>query len=150
MMAFAMVLPCVLLIGCRTTRNADTTTLLSVDSAAQSSVHSSIAQAYQSMRKLDFDFDTLNITIERGVADAVPETVKVRAVKGRIVSSKESHKYAAAHDEMHDTIAYKQTRADRLAEHTATTQVYNPPNVTAIGAIALLVIVLLVCFNKIK
>ena len=127
--------------SCRSHREIQKNISVDVDSVAHSSHHRSMAVLDTLAAKMDFDFDTLNITIERPLADVpVPQTIKIKAVKGKISSSKEQRKLAAAHEERLDTLAYKLASADKSAEHTSTTRVYDPPNATGIILFALLII----------
>ena len=128
-----------ILTSCRSQKAVQSDISLSVDSVAHSSHHRAIVVFDTLAAKMDFDFDTLNITIERPLAD-VPEIVKIKPVKGKILGSKEQRKLAAAHEERLDTLAYKLASADKSAEHSATTRVYDPPNATGIILFALLII----------
>lgn len=129
-----------LITSCRSQKEVQKDVALSVDSVAHSSHHRSMAVLDTLAAKMEFDFDTLCVTIERPVADMPPEVVKIRAVMGKISHSKEQRKLAAAHEERLDTLAYKLASADKSAEHTATTRVYDPPNATGIILFALLII----------
>lgn len=129
-----------LITSCRSHKEVQKDVALSVDSVAHSTHHRTMAVLDTLAAKMEFDFDTLCVTIERPVADMPPEVVKIRAVKGKISHSKEQRKLAAAHEERLDTLAYKLASADKSAEHTATTRVYDPPNATGIILFALLII----------
>lgn len=128
-----------MLVGCRSQKAVQTDTTLQVDSVARSAHDRTILQTDCIAARFDFDFDTLNVTIERQVAD-VPEVVTIKAVGGKIIRSKEQNKLAATHMERLDTIAYKLASTDNSAEHTATTAVYNPPSATIIVLVSLLIL----------
>lgn len=118
-------------------------------------VAASIASGYflridTAMRRINFDFDTLDITIERHAADAAltaaspEETVRIRAVGGKIADRRRQTRNAIAGYNRLDTVAYRHASATSRAEHTATTSVAEPPNTTliftALGCVLILVI----------
>lgn len=90
------------------------------------------------MRHISFDFDTLEITIQRHATDtslyATPlnETVRIRAVGGRLADRRKQTRNAIAGYNRLDTVAYRHTSASSTAEHTATTSVAEPPDTTRI------------------
>lgn len=129
-----------LITSCRSHKDVQKNISVDVDSVARSKHHRTIAVLDTLAAKLDFDFDTLSVTIERPAADMPPEVIKVKAVKGKISHSKEQRKLAAAHEERLDTLAYKLSSADNSAEHTATTRVYDPPNTGVAIIVSLLII----------
>lgn len=129
----------VILAGCKSQKHVVASQSASTDSLAHSESHRTILQTDCIAARFDFDFDTLNVTIERQVAD-VPEVIKLKAVGGKIIRSKEQNKLAAAHEERLDTLAYKLASTDNSMEHTATTAVYNPPSATIIVLVSLLIL----------
>lgn len=107
------------------------------------SVAASLASGYflridTAMRRISFDFDTLDITIERHAADAAlsaaspEETVRIRAVGGKIADRRRQTRNAIAGYSRLDTVAYRHAAATSRAEHTATTSVAEPPDTTRI------------------
>lgn len=90
------------------------------------------------MRHISFDFDTLEITIQRHTTDttiyATPlnETVRIRAVGGRLADRRKQILNAIAGYNRLDTVAYRHASAASTAEHTATTSVAEPPDTTRI------------------
>lgn len=119
------------------------------------SVAASLASGYflridTAMRRINFDFDTLDITIERHAADAAlsaaspEETVRIRAVGGKIADCRKQIRDDIAGYNRLDTVAYHRATATSRAEHTATTSVAEPPNTTliftALGTVIILVI----------
>ena len=129
----------VILAGCKSQKHIVASQSATTDSLAHSESHRTILQTDCIAARFDFDFDTLNVTIERQVAD-VPEVVTIKAVGGKIIRSKEQNKLAAAHHQRLDSIAYKLASTDNSAEHTATTAVYNPPSATIIVLVSLLIL----------
>lgn len=129
----------VILAGCKSQKHIVASQSVTTDSLAHSESHRTILQTDCIAARFDFDFDTLNVTIERLVAD-VPEVIKLKAVGGKIIRSKEQNKLAAAHEERLDTLAYKLASSDNSMEHTATTAVYNPPSATIIVLVSLLIL----------
>lgn len=129
----------VILAGCKSQKHIVASQSATTDSLAHSESHRTILQTDCIAARFDFDFDTLNVTIERQVAD-VPEIIKLKAVGGKIIRSKEQNKLAAAHEERLDTLAYKLASTDNSMEHTATTAVYNPPSATIIVLVSLLIL----------
>lgn len=107
------------------------------------SVAASLASGYflridTAMRRINFDFDTLDITIERHASDAAlssaspEETVRIRAVGGKIADRRRQTRNAIAGYNRLDTVAYRHASATSRAEHTATTSVAEPPDTTRI------------------
>lgn len=120
-----------LLASCRSQKEAQSEKVVAVDSLARSAHHRTFFQSDSIASRLNFDFDTLTVTIERQVAE-VPEVVKIRAVGGKARRAKEQQKLASDHEERLDTLAYKLASSEATAEHTATTRAYDPPNTTAV------------------
>lgn len=129
----------VILAGCKSQKHIVASQSVATDSLAHSESHRTTLQTDCIAARFDFDFDTLNVTIERQVAD-VPEVVTIKAVGGKIIRSKEQNKLAADHYQRLDTIAYKIASTDNSLEHTATTAVYNPPSATIIVLVSLLIL----------
>ena len=129
----------VILAGCKSQKQIVASQSVSTDSLAHSESHRTILQTDCVAARFDFDFDTLNVTIERQVAD-VPEVIKLKAVGGKIIRSKEQNKLAADHHQRLDSVAYKLASTDNSMEHTATTAVYNPPSATIIVLVSLLIL----------
>lgn len=129
----------VILAGCKSQKQTVTSQSVTTDSLAHSESHRTILQTDCIAARFDFDFDTLNVTIERQVAD-VPEVVKIKAIGGKIIRSKEQNKLAADHHQRLDSIAYKLASTGNSMEHTATTAVYNPPSATIIVLVSLLIL----------
>ena len=109
--------------------------------ADTNSVAASITSGYFlriAMRRINFDFDTLDITIERHAADAAlsaaspEETVRIRAVGGKIADRRRQTRNAIAGYNRLDTVAYRHASATSRAEHTATTSIAEPPDTTRI------------------
>lgn len=130
---------CLLFASCKSQKHVVASQSVTTDSLAHSESHRTILQTDCIAARFDFDFDTLNVTIERQVAD-VPEIVTIKAVGGKIIRSKEQNKLAADHHQRLDSIAYKLASADNSMEHTATTAVYNPPSATIIVLVSLLIL----------
>lgn len=130
-----------LTIGCRSHKEAVSDTSLSVDSIARSAHHRSIVCIDSAVRRLDFDFDTLNVEIQRpsSVAEA-PEVIRLKAVRGRMIDRRRVHRDSVEVYNRLDTVAYHQSAAETSTEHTATTRLYNPPDGTAMFVITILVI----------
>ena len=135
-----------LITSCRSNKAIQKDIALNVDSVAQSSHHRTVAVIDSAATRLSLDFDTLDITIERQVAD-VPEVVRLRAVKGKVVNAREHQKRLAEHHEKRDKLAYKMAAADNSAEHSATTRVYDPPNSGVVIFVSLLIIAGLAYFT---
>lgn len=129
----------VILAGCKSQKHVVESQSVTTDSLAHSESHRTILQTDCIAARFDFDFDTLNVTIERQVA-YVPEIIKIKAVGGKIIRSKEQNKLAADHHQRLDSIAYKLASSDNSMEHTATTAVYNPPSATIIVLVSLLIL----------
>lgn len=90
-----------------------------------------------------FNFDTLSIEIERRTDAALPpETMRIKAVNGRIADCRTSYRDSLAAYNSLDTVAFMQSTSESSKEHTATTRIYNPPDATALCIVAAIGILL--------
>ncbi len=139
----ALALLATALCGCRSHKEIAVQTSADIDSCATTSAELYIFKADSALRELRLDFDTLDITVERHVADA-PETFRLRAIKGRVIDNRRAVNNAVAGYNRLDTVAFKQSSASSRAEHSATTSIAEPPNTTwiliAYGCVILIVI----------
>ena len=135
-----ILLPCIL-IGCKSQKNVVSDKSLATDSLAHSEHHRTIAVIDSAIRSTSFDFDTLEVTVERptAIADA-PEVIRLKAVKGRVIDRRQMFRDSVESYNSLDTVAYKQSAIEASTEHSATTRLYNPPNGTAAVIITILVI----------
>jgi len=93
------------------------------------------------MRSTSFDFDTLEVQVERPTAYAEkPKVIRLKAVKGRVIDKRRVERNQVEAYNQLDTVAYKKSAAEASTEHTATTRLYNPPNGTTVAIITILVI----------
>ena len=132
-----------LITSCRSQKNLQSDTTISVDSVAQSSIHRTTAVLDSMGTRFNFDFDTLTISVARQVA-TIPEIIRLKAVKGSV--SKNNTQYQAiteTHNRL-DTLAYKMSTSEQTTEHSATTRIYDPPN--ASGLVLLLIIAAIAYF----
>lgn len=126
--------------SCRSQKSVQKDIALTTDSVAHSAHHRTFATLDTAAIRLSLDFDTLEISrIRRDAADTV-EIVRLKAVKGQVLSHRSQHRQIAEEHERLDTLAYKLASADKSAEHSSTTRVYDPPNATGIILFALLII----------
>lgn len=127
--------------SCRSQKEVQQDKSLALDSIARSEHHRTIASIDSLMRSTSFDFDTLEVRVERPTAYAeVPEVIRLKAVKGRVIDSRKLEHNQVEHYNRLDTVAYKQSAVESSAEHSATTRLYNPPDGTAMFIITILVI----------
>lgn len=135
-----ILLPCIL-IGCKSQKNVVSDKSLAVDSLAHSEHHRTMAVIDSIARSTSFDFDTLEVTVERptAIADA-PEVIRMKAVKGRVIDRRQMFRDSVEAYNSLDTVAYKQSAIEASTEHSATTRLYNPPNGTAAVIITIIVI----------
>lgn len=135
-----ILLPCIL-IGCKSQKNVVSDKSLATDSLAHSEHHRTIAVIDSITRSTSFDFDTLEVMVERptAIADA-PEVIRLKAVKGRVIDRRQMFRDSVESYNSLDTVAYKQSAIEASTEHSATTRLYNPPNGTAAVIITILVI----------
>lgn len=120
-----------ILAGCKSQKHVVENRSVDTDSLAHSEHHRTILRIDSAIHSVDFAFDTLAISVQRQVADTI-EIVRLKAVKGQVLSHRKQNQYAADHEERLDTLAYKLASSEATAEHTATTRAYDPPNTTAI------------------
>lgn len=127
--------------SCRSQKEVQQDKALALDSVARSEHHRTIASIDSMMRSTSFDFDTLEVRVERPTAYAEkPEVIRLRATKGRVIDSRKLEHNQVEYYNRLDTVAYKQSAVESSAEHSATTRLYNPPDGTAMFIITILVI----------
>ena len=141
MRSLIFLLALALLASCRSHKELQQDKSLAVDSVARSEHHRTIATIDSAIRSTSFDFDTLEVSVERPTAYAEkPEVIRLKAIKGRVIDSRKLKHNQDVHYNRLDTVAYKQSAVESSAEHSATTRLYNPPNGTAVAIITILVI----------
>lgn len=141
MRSLILLLALALITSCRSHKELQQDKSLAVDSVARSEHHRTIATIDSMMRSTSFDFDTLEVQVERPTAYAEkPEVIRLKAVKGRVIDNRRVQKNQVEAYNQLDTVAYKKSAAEASTEHTATTRLYNPPNGTAVAIITILVI----------
>lgn len=129
--------------SCSTQKQAQKNIAITTDSTQRSDKHRTFSLADSVVQKLNFSFDTLEITIERPRLDTValaPEVVKLRAVKGKLTNDRQHQRNIIDTHRQLDTVAYHQATADKSMEHTATTRIYQPPSGTIIVLVSLLLV----------
>ena len=132
-----------LITSCRSHKELQQDKSLAADSIARSEHHRTIAVIDSAIRSTSFDFDTLEVSVERPTAYAEkPEVIRLKAVRGRVINQRRVHRDSVEAFNRLDTVAYRQSAAESSTEHTATTRlaVYNPPDGTAAVIITILVI----------
>lgn len=140
-----------LLASCRSHKELQQDKSLAVDSVARSEHHRTIAVIDSAIRSTSFDFDTLEVSVERPTAYAEkPEVIRLKAVRGRVINQRRVHRDSVEAFNRLDTVAYRQSAAETSTEHTATTRLYNPPDGTTVMIIALIIagILFFVCYRK--
>lgn len=155
MRSLIFILALALITSCRSHKDLQQDKSLTADSIARSEHHRTIAVIDSAIRNIDFSFDTLKINIERpySIGDTVacqPEIIRIKAVKGRVIDRRRVHRDSVEAFNRLDTVAYRQSAAETLTEHTATTRLYNPPDGTAVLKISLIIagILFFVCYRK--
>ena len=141
MRSLILLLALALITSCRSHKELQQDKSLAVDSVARSEHHRTIATIDSMMRSTSFDFDTLEVRVERPTAYAEkPEVIRLKATKGRVIDKRRVQRNQVEAYNQLDTVAYKKSAAEASTEHTATTRLYNPPNGTAVAIITILVI----------
>ena len=141
MRSLILLLALALITSCRSHKELQQDKTLAVDSVARSEHHRTIATIDSLMRSTSFDFDTLEVQVERPTAYAEkPEVIRLKATKGRVIDQRRVQRNQVEAYNQLDTVAYKKSAAEASTEHTATTRLYNPPNGTAVAIITILVI----------
>ena len=140
MRSVILIITLAILTGCKSQKQVVSDKSLNIDSVARSEHHRTIATIDSMMRSTSFDFDTLEVQVERPTAYAEkPEIIRLKAVKGRVMDKRcVQRNQVEAYNQL-DTVAYKKSAAEASTEHTATTRLYNPPNGTAVAVIALII-----------
>ena len=141
MRSLILLLALALITSCRSHKELQQDKSLAVDSVARSEHHRTIATIDSMMRSTSFDFDTLEVQVERPTAYAEkPEVIRLKAVKGRVIDKRRVERNQVEAYNQLDTVAYKKSAAEASTEHSATTRLYNPPDGTAAVIITILVI----------
>lgn len=141
MRSLILLLALALITSCRSHKELQQDKSLAVDSVARSEHHRTIATIDSLMRSTSFDFDTLEVQVERPTAYAEkPEVIRLKATKGCVIDQRRVQRNQVEAYNQLDTVAYKKSAAEASTEHTATTRLYNPPNGTAVAIITILVI----------
>lgn len=140
MRSLIFILALAILTGCKSHKEIVSDKSLDLDSVARSEHHRTIYTIDSVIRSTYFDFDTVEVNIERPTAIATsPEKIRLKAVKGRVIDRRRAVRDSVEVFNRLDTVAYKQSAAETSTEHTATTRLYNPPDGTAVLAIALII-----------
>lgn len=141
MRSLIFIIALAILTGCKSQKQVVSDKSLDIDSVARSEHYRTIATIDSMMRSTSFDFDTLEVQVERPTAYAEkPEIIRLKAVKGRVMDKRRVQKNQVEAYNQLDTVAYKKSAAEASTEHIATTRLYNPPNGTAVAIITILVI----------
>lgn len=141
MRSLILLLALALITSCRSHKELQQDKSVAVDSVARSEHHRTIATIDSMMRSTSFDFETLEVQVERPTAYAEkPEVIRLKAVKGRVIDKRRVERNQVEAYNQLDTVAYKKSAAEASTEHTATTRLYNPPNGTTVAIITILVI----------
>lgn len=141
MRSVILIITLAILTGCKSQKQVVSDKSLDIDSITRSEHHRTIATIDSMMRSTSFDFDTLEVQVERPTAYAEkPEVIRLKAVKGRVMDKRRVQRNQVEAYNQLDTVAYKKSAAEASTEHTATTRLYNPPNGTAVAIITILVI----------
>ena len=141
MRSLILLLALALITSCRSHKELQQDKSLAVDSVARSEHHRTITTIDSLMRSTSFDFDSLEVLVERPTAYAEkPEVIRLKATKGRVIDQRRVQRNQVEAYNQLDTVAYKKSAAEASTEHTATTRLYNPPNGTAVAIITILVI----------
>lgn len=140
MRSVILIITLAILTGCKSQKQVVSDKSLDIDSITRSEHHRTIATIDSMMRSTSFDFDTLEVQVERPTAYAEkPEVIRLKAVKGRVMDKRRVQRNQVEAYNQLDTVAYKKFAAEASTEHTATTRLYNPPNGTAVAVIALII-----------
>lgn len=140
MRSLIFILALALITSCRSHKELQQDKSIAVDSVARSEHHRTIAVIDSMMRSTSFDFDTLEVRVERPMAYAdKPEVIRLKATKGRVRDQRRVQRNQVEAFNRLDTVAYHQSAAESSTEHTATTRLYNPPDGTAVLIIALVI-----------
>lgn len=145
-LAYALIFtaPCLLLGGCKSKKDIVVSGSADIDSLRTTQTSGHIHKIDTAIRRINFAFDTLDITIERQVAADTAQRVRIRAVKGNVIDKRKQFANDIRGYNRLDSVAYKRSSATSRAEHTATTSIAEPPNTTliftAIGGVIILVL----------
>ncbi len=134
-----------LIVACKSNKEIVRNQVLVSDSIARTVHHRTIATIDSLIRNIDFSFDTLKLNIEKpSLVAEQPEVIRLTAVKGRVIDRQRVQRNQVEDFNRLDTVAYHQSAAESSSEHAATTRLYNPPDGTLLGVIAMLILGVLV------
>ena len=140
MRSLILLLALALITSCRSHKELQQDKSFAVDSVARSEHHRTIATIGSLMRSTSFDFDTLEVQVERPTAYAEkPEVIRLKATKERVRDQRRVQRNQVEAFNQLDKVAYRQSAAESSTEHTATTRLYNPPDGTAVLITALVI-----------
>lgn len=89
MRSIIFILALALITSCRSHKELQQDKSLAVDSVARSEHHRTIAVIDSMMRSTSFDFDTLEVQVERPTAyTEKPEVIRLKAIKGRVIDNR--------------------------------------------------------------
>lgn len=125
--------------ACHSQRQVTQEQAVTVDSLARSASHRTTLRLDSLVLSQSFAFDTLTISVERQVADTT-EIVRLKAVKGQVLSHRKQHMLDREAHQRLDTVAFRVASHTAEAEHTASTSVYDPPNTTGLLLLAILLL----------
>lgn len=129
-----------ILAGCKSQKQLQSGKSVATDSLIHSEHHRTIAVIDSITRSTSFDFDTLEVTVERPAANVdAPEIFRLKAVKGRVIDRQRVQKNQVEAYNRLDTVRYRQSAVEASTEHTATTRLYNPPDGTAAVLVTIIV-----------
>ena len=102
-----------LITSCRSHKELQQDKSLAADSIARSEHHRTIAVIDSAIRSTSFDFDTLEVSVERPTAYAEkPEVIRLKAVRGRVINQRRVHRDSVEAFNRLDTVAYRQSAAE--------------------------------------
>ena len=115
------------LVSCKTSKNVAVDNTSNVDSVATSAQYRTISFVDSTLNNSTFGFDTLTIDIDRPA-----ESIRFRAVKGRLSSGRKEVRAAVDGYGRLDSVAYKNSASNHSVDKSVTTSVYTPPNGTIV------------------
>ncbi len=159
-----------ILMSCKSHKDIVSDKSLDMDSLAHSEHHRTIATIDSVIRSTSFDFDTLEVNIERPTAyaekpefwcqraqngsslpvmpsaaqNAPREIIRLKVTKGRVIDRQRVQRNQVEAYNSLDTVAYHQSATEASTEHTPTTRLYNPPDGTVVAIFAILGIACLI------
>lgn len=147
MRTLILILLALLLLGCSTKRNVQTTTVGCTDSISSTVSARSDSVGTELLTSMYVNFDSIEVDVIP--RDSAIRSIRLKARRASYTSSKYASNVHTSAEAKVDTTATHRTLAQSAKDSSESTKVAKPPNIGIIGLIVLLVSFVILC-NRIK